>query len=122
VIRSDYSGKELPGIPKYNFIIAADARFKPGLYTNITFQAVDKIPMNDANSEYADSYALLSARLGWQFHLRDKHVMDLFIAADNLLDETYSLGNDINAAGGRYYNAAAGRNFSAGIRMNFGKH
>ncbi len=32
-----------------------------------------------------------------------------------LLNETYSLGNDINGFGGRYYNAAAKRNYYAKI-------
>jgi len=36
-----------------------------------------------------------------------------------VLDETYSLGNDINAAGGRYYNAAPKRNYYAGLAINF---
>jgi len=45
--------------------------------------------------------------------------MELFIAADNLLDEKYSLGNDINGFGGRYYNAAMPFNFAGGISLNF---
>jgi len=31
----------------------------------------------------------------------------------------YSLGNDINAFGGRYYNAAPGANYSAGISIRY---
>ena len=92
VIQEDYSGKELPGTPEYNFACAADLKFKFGLYTNLSFQAVDKIPLNDANSEYADSYHLLSAKFGWQVPFGRQHLLDLFIAADNLLDEVYSLG------------------------------
>jgi iron complex outermembrane receptor protein len=47
--------------------------------------------------------------------------MEIFGAAENILDEKYSLGNDINAFGGRYYNVAAGRNFSGGIIFRFNK-
>ncbi|CAN5776199.1 TonB-dependent receptor PqqU [soil metagenome] len=117
VIAVDYSGNQLPGIPKHNLVFGLDASFKHGLYANLTYQSVDKIAMNDANSEYADAYHLLGAKLGWQITLKQKHMIDLFVAGDNLLDEIYSLGNDINAAAGRYYNAAPGRNFSAGISM-----
>ena len=46
-----------------------------------------------------------------------KEKLDIFIGADNLLNQVYSLGNDINAIGGRYFNAAAGRNYFAGIRL-----
>jgi iron complex outermembrane receptor protein len=44
----------------------------------------------------------------------------LFVNADNLLNETYSLGNDINAAANRFYNAAAGKNFMVGISFQYG--
>ena len=43
--------------------------------------------------------------------LKDKWKFRLLAGADNLLDQKYSLGNDINAFGGRYYNVAPGRNY-----------
>jgi len=46
-------------------------------------------------------------------------LMELFLAFDNILDEKYSLGNDINAFGGRYYNAASTFNFAGGIALHF---
>ena len=36
-----------------------------------------------------------------------------------LLDEKYSLGNDLNAIGGRYYNAAAPINYYFGLNLGF---
>lgn len=117
VIEADYSGKQLPGIPKNNLVLALDATAKAGLYTNLTYQFAGKLALNDANSTYADSYHLLSARLGCRFKTRNNSDIDLFIAGDNLLNEIYSLGNDINAAANRYYNAAARRNFAAGISL-----
>ena len=47
-------------------------------------------------------------------------MIDLFLAADNILDKKYSLGNDINGFGGRYYNAAAKRNYHAGLIIRRG--
>ena len=44
-----------------------------------------------------------------------KYKLNFYGGADNLLNEKYSLGNDINAAGGRYYNAAPGQNFYIGV-------
>ena len=46
-----------------------------------------------------------------------KNKLDVFAGIDNAFDLTYSLGNDINAAGGRYYNAAPGRNYYGGISL-----
>jgi hypothetical protein len=44
---------------------------------------------------------------------------DLFFIVENLLNETYSLGNDINTAAGRFYNAAPGVNYLAGVSFQF---
>jgi iron complex outermembrane receptor protein len=41
----------------------------------------------------------------------------VFVGANNLLNEIYSLGNDINAAGGRYFNAAPALNYYAGLSL-----
>jgi iron complex outermembrane receptor protein len=40
---------------------------------------------------------------------------------DNILNEVYSLGNDINAAGNRFYNPAPRRNVFAGVMVNIGR-
>ena len=47
----------------------------------------------------------------WQVHF--------FGGIDNLLNQTYSLGNDINAAGRRFYNPAPERNFFLGFNLQF---
>jgi iron complex outermembrane receptor protein len=44
----------------------------------------------------------------------------VFAGIDNALDEKYSLGNDLNAFGGRYYNAAMPRNYYAGLSITLG--
>jgi len=58
-------------------------------------------------------------RLGWKKQLSRKKLLDIFIGGENLFNVTYSLGNDINAAGGRYYNVAPGRNFFGGASVHF---
>jgi len=46
-------------------------------------------------------------------------MVDVFAGVDNLFDVTYSLGNDINATGGRYYNAAPARNYFGGASFQY---
>jgi iron complex outermembrane receptor protein len=75
------------------------------------------LPLNDANDEQADAYQLIQAEAGWRIN-QASGSWHFFIAADNLFNQTYSLGNDINAAGRRYYNAAPPLNIVAGIRFN----
>jgi len=117
---TDYSGKKLPSVPPQVIAAGIDLAIKKVVYLNVNYYYADKIPLNDANTEYASSYNLLGARTGWKTHLHPKVIMDLFVAVDNILDEKYSLGNDINAFGGRYYNAASTFNFAGGIALNFG--
>ena len=73
--------------------------------------------MNDANAEFAPDYHLISGKLGIRRKFGRHIQSEIFVAADNLLNESYSLGNDINALGNRFYNAAAGVNYQVGIVM-----
>ena len=45
--------------------------------------------------------------------------MNFYAGADNLLDEMYSLGNDINAVSNRFYNAAPRRNYYVGLSIQW---
>jgi iron complex outermembrane receptor protein len=116
---SDFSGKLLPSVPKNTIAILADLQFKQGIYFNSTYYYADKIFLDDANTVAADAYYLLGCRIGWKLAIKSAIKLNFYAGVDNLLDETYSLGNDINAAAGRYYNAAPQRNYYAGIAMQW---
>jgi iron complex outermembrane receptor protein len=118
-VTNDFSGKKLPSVPSQIVAANIDLATSLGIYLNVNYYYAGRIPLNDANTEFSSSYNLLGARTGWKKHLHPKVLMELFIAADNILDEKYSLGNDINAFGGRYYNAAAPFNFTGGIALHF---
>ncbi|TXJ27321.1 MAG: TonB-dependent receptor [Chitinophagaceae bacterium] len=111
----DFSGKKVPSVPAGTFSVWADLQLKNGLYLNANLYASSRIFLNDANTAAASSYQLLGCRIGWKRTGVSKTRYSIYAGADNLLDEVYSLGNDINAAGGRYYNAAPARNYYAGI-------
>jgi iron complex outermembrane receptor protein len=121
-LAADFSGKQMPSVAKNTVAAGFDIAFKAGFYGNITYYYSDPIPVNDANTDFASSYNLLGARIGYK-KMFSQVTVNLFAGADNLFDMNYSLGNDINAAGGRYYNAAAGRNYYAGVsfQWNHGK-
>lgn len=116
---ADFSGKRLPSIPKHFVSAGIDVISKMGLYANLTYYYSDPIPLNDANTNYSSSYNLAASRLGFRRVLTKRFSFDVFGMADNLFDVKYSLGNDINAFGGRYYNAAPGRNFAAGASLRY---
>lgn len=117
-VENDYSGNAMPGVPSTVVTGSVDISTRAGLYTNINCYYTDIIPLNDANDKYAESYTLVDVRLGYLLTLK-KTTADIFIGVNNLLNEQYSLGNDINAFGGRYYNAAPKMNYFAGLRFKF---
>jgi iron complex outermembrane recepter protein len=114
----DFSGKKVPSVPSGSFSTLADLQLKNGIYTNITYYIASKIYLNDANTASAEGYDLLGVRLGWRKAWQERRRLTFYVGVDNLLDEKYSLGNDINAAGGRYYNAAPERNYYVGLSFN----
>lgn len=115
-VNNDFSGNKLPSVPKHAVSIGADLKTKIGIYSNLTYFYNDPIPLNDANIDFAAPYHLLNMRIGFRKKLK-KLMVDVFATAENMFNVTYSLGNDINGFGGRYYNTAAGRNYSAGIAL-----
>ncbi|HEY5916759.1 MAG TPA: TonB-dependent receptor [Chryseolinea sp.] len=115
---NDYSGNRLTGIAPTIALLGVDVTLQR-LYVNITMNYTDAIPLNDANTEYADDYILLGARLGYRTTLSKVLPFEIFAGVDNALDEKYSLGNDLNAIGGRYYNAAAPINYYFGLNFGF---
>ena len=117
-LTNDYSGKKLPSVAKNTVASGLDISTKPGIYIDLTYYYSDPIPLNDANTEFASSYNLLGSRIGWRKELKKKNKLELFAGIENAFDVTYSLGNDINATGGRYYNAAPGRNYYGGVSLS----
>lgn len=114
---TSFTGKDLPGVPKNIVSLSADIQFQKGIYFNTTYLYNDKTFLDDANTAAANHYNLLGCRLGYKFAVKGNVKFNIYAGGDNLLDETYSLGNDFNAAAGRYYNAAPKRNYYAGIAM-----
>lgn len=115
----DHSGKILTGVPKYISVTGLDIATKPGVYLHTTFNYTSRLPLNDANAEFAGAYNLLQGKIGWKGRLTSHIALELFVGLDNALDEQYSLGNDINAFGKRYYNPSAPRNYFGGLVIGF---
>ncbi|HUC82497.1 MAG TPA: hypothetical protein VMR70_16440, partial [Flavisolibacter sp.] len=65
------------------------------------------------------AYHLVHARIGYEKWVTPSWRARLTVGAENLFDETYSLGNDVNGFGGRYFNAAAGRSFYVSLAVQF---
>jgi len=113
----DYSGKKWTGTAPNTLVCGLDFYFIKRFYWNITTTFVDPIPLNDANSFYSSDYLLAGSRIGFKNQIWQRTTLEFFGGVDNILDQHYSLGNDLNAAGNRYFNAASTRNFYFGIKI-----
>jgi iron complex outermembrane receptor protein len=119
---SDFSGNALPGVAPHTVSAGFDVHMNSGLLATATLFYSDRIPLTDANTDYAESYSLIGLKVGYQKWIRNQWRIKTFIGVDNLLDERYSLGNDINGFGGRYYNPAAGRNYYGALVVQWSKN
>lgn len=116
---SVFSGNQLTGVPDNVVISSVDFAFPSGFSLFAQHNYTSSIPLNDANSVYAANYHLVSLKSSWRGKLHKAANYQIFAGADNILNTSYSLGNDLNAAGSRYYNPAAKRNFYTGFSINW---
>ena len=114
-----YDGNKLTGTSPNVFAAGTDLNTSVGIYTNLTYRYTDKIPLNDANSFYANAYYLFFARLGYKVNFSKSITADMFLAYNRSFNNPYSLGNDLNAAANRFYNASAPQSISGGINLKF---
>lgn len=113
-----FTGNKITGVPRTINVSGVDIKTKHNYYANITFNYTSSLPLNDANTAHAKSYHLLQLKLGKEL-IFNKSILNVFAGADNVLNEVYSLGNDINAIGTRYFNPAPERNYYAGVQLKF---
>ncbi len=115
----DFSGNRLPGVAPHTLITTLQATGSSGWYANFSHNFTDEIPLDDANTVNSEAYHLVKTKIGWQGNLTGQFVLDVHFGMDNLLDEQYSLGYDINAFGNRYFQPAPERNWFGGIRLSY---
>jgi iron complex outermembrane receptor protein len=113
---NSYDGKEVTGNAKNQTVVSIDYNYKKKMSAFATLQTLSAVPLTDANDVYAPAYSLLQMGVSY------KHkAIRYFMGVDNVLNASYSLGNDINAAGKRYYNPAAPRSLLFGISAQLDK-
>ncbi|WPP59973.1 TonB-dependent receptor [Acinetobacter pittii] len=113
------SGNAIPGIAKNQAYASLAWQPSHGLYGGVDVQYMDKVYVNDTNSDAAPSYSVTSANVGYAWVMGDWKV-NSFARVDNLFDKNYAgsvIVNDSTKPVGRYFEPADGRNWSAGLRV-----
>lgn len=118
---TDFSGKRVPGVAPITNVAGIDVASTVGLYMHASYQFLNPFVLDDANAIQASPTRIATATLGYRRTLGATNniswVLDGYVSGDNLLNQTYSLGYDLNAFAGRYYNVAAGRAGFVGLRI-----
>ncbi|MDO7245915.1 TonB-dependent receptor [Acinetobacter pittii] len=110
------SGNAIPGIAKNQAYASLAWQPSHGLYGGVDVQYMDKVYVNDTNSDAAPSYSVISANVGYAWVMGDWKV-NSFARVDNLFDKNYAGSVIVNDGNGRYFEPADGRNWSAGLRV-----
>lgn len=115
----DFSGNKVTAVPGLVWTSTLLMTFPKQTGLNISHNYTSSMPLNDANTVFSGEFHLVQVKGTWNLKLRQTRLIQIFAGADNLLNEKYSLGNDINAFGNRYFNPAPERNYYAGIKLIF---
>ncbi|QKJ31246.1 TonB-dependent receptor [Mucilaginibacter mali] len=116
---TNYSGNPLTGVPRHVIVSSLQVKIPQNLYVFVQHNYTASIPLNDASNVFAPQYHLLQAKAGCTCNLTHKTKLDIYAGTDNLLNAQYSLGNDLNAVGSRYFNPSPLRNYYAGFSLMF---
>lgn len=119
VADKDYSENKLPGVAPFSLSAGLDFRVDSYFGAHLTYMYGHKIPLNDANDVYSLPYHLVNCNVDYNRSITPRVKLNIFAGINNLLNERYSLGDDINAKGGRFFNVASGINFYLGLGFKY---
>jgi iron complex outermembrane recepter protein len=110
------AGNLLPGVPSSQ--LYGQVRYAPrGFYTYLEGLRRSRVPVNDANSEFADAYYILNL-VGGLVQQGPRWRITEFVRLDNLTDRNYVGSVIVNEANGRFYEPSPRRSMSGGIQAS----
>jgi iron complex outermembrane receptor protein len=110
------AGNRLPGVPKEQLYAEGAWRHAPwGLRVALELLHRSRVAVNDANSEFAASYAVVNAIIGFE-QRGERWRLNEFLRVDNLGDKAYVGSVIVNDGNGRYYEPAPERNALIGVQ------
>ncbi|KAA8732785.1 TonB-dependent receptor [Acinetobacter qingfengensis] len=109
-------GSFIPGIAKNQAFARLAWQPEQGFQAGLDVRYMDKMYVNDRNSEYVDSYTVTGINVGYVWAYQDWKI-NSYARVDNLFDRNYVGSVIVNDSNSRYYEAADGRNFSAGLSI-----
>ncbi len=113
------AGARLPAVPAKQAY--AELAWVPGRWSNLDtaleVQYVDKLYVNDRNSDAAPAYAVVNARLGFA-QASGSATWREFVRVNNLFDRNYAGSVNVGDTNGRFFEPAPGRNWFVGASLD----
>lgn len=121
---NDYSGNQLTGVPDKQLNFGLDVNTKKGISINMSYRIIGKIPMNDSNTKYSESYTSLDLKATYIFKLFKVLRTELNAGVNNALNEKYAASVLPNAVGfgvaqPRYYYPGNPINYYGGFSISY---
>ena len=110
-------GNYIPGVAKNQAYVALGWQPETGFNAGVDVRYIDKIYVNDTNTDAAPSYSVTSANVGYIWKNNDWKVRS-FARIDNLFDENYVGSVIVNDGNNRFFEPADGMNWSAGFSVS----
>ena len=109
-------GTYIPGIAKNQAFTRIAWQPEQGFQAGLEARYMDKIYVDDINSDTAPSYTVVAANVGYLWVNRDWKV-NSYARVDNLFDRNYVGSVIVNDGNSRFFEPADGRNFSVGMSV-----
>lgn len=119
VNNEDFSSNKVTAVPDLVWTSTLIITFPRQTGLNISHNFTSSMPLNDANTVLSDKFHLVQVKGTWNLKVSRSKLIQFFVGVDNVLNERYSLGNDINAFGNRFFNPAPPRNYYGGMKVFF---
>jgi len=87
---NDFSENKLTGVPANTASAGFTLNTSSGFYFTADFQFTDKIPLNDSNADFSDSYSLLNLKTGYQFEILSGLKAHIDAGVNNVTNEKYA--------------------------------
>ncbi|MFV2007372.1 MAG: TonB-dependent receptor family protein [Longimicrobiales bacterium] len=113
-----FDGNRIPGLAPHR--LDALLRVSRGSwYGEIRGDYVDRVPVDNGNSAFADSYGLIDLRTGLDRLRLGRLEISPFGGVTNLFDKAYSASVSVNAFGGRFFEPGPGRAVYVGLEAAY---
>ena len=121
---TDFSGNKLTGVAANKVNAGLTLNTSLAIYFSADFQFIDKIPLNDANSAYSDSYKIINLKTGYNIEILPNLNTQFAVGVNNAINQKYASLILPNAtafgnATPRYYYPGLPINYYGTVSLNY---